>query len=190
MSNAKGFSLIELLIASAVGLLAIGIVGSVFLSGHSAANKRSLELMLQQDVNDALRTIKEDILRAGYNSGGSSSLVISGASSVVYTQSNCLAYTYETPSGQKYAQIKLNGDDLKYKLGTDIITITNACSGAGSSLVYKKQISVDNFIITPTVISSASSTSQIINIKLIASLRNDSNINTNKSIDVKTRNWY
>ncbi|EAR57180.1 hypothetical protein SKA34_18899 [Photobacterium sp. SKA34] len=41
MSNAKGFSLVELLIASVVGLLAIGIVGSVFLSGHNAANKRS-----------------------------------------------------------------------------------------------------------------------------------------------------
>ena len=60
----KGFSLVELLIASSVGLIAIGIVGSVFLSGYQAANKRSLELLLQQDVNDAFRLIKEDVLRA------------------------------------------------------------------------------------------------------------------------------
>ena len=116
----KGFSLIELLIASSVGLIAIGVVGSVFLSGYQAANKRSLELLLQQDVNDAFRLIKEDVLRAGYVSSGGNTLRLllpNGVSkaNVVYVNINisdaldsngyrygdCLAYIYENKSGVK-----------------------------------------------------------------------------------------
>jgi type IV pilus assembly protein PilW len=105
----KGFSLIELLIASSVGLIAIGIVGSVFLSGYQAANKRSLELLLEQDINDAFRLIKEDTLRAGfnYNEGQSLRLFkgngVSYADNLIYTTDDCIAYTYKDSSKvQKY----------------------------------------------------------------------------------------
>ncbi|CEO40176.1 prepilin-type N-terminal cleavage/methylation domain-containing protein [Photobacterium kishitanii] len=197
MRNAnQGFSLIELLIASSVGLIAIAVVGSVFLSGYQASNKRSLELLLQQDVNDAFRLIKEDVLRAGYVSGGRSSLKISGADNVVYVNvtNNCLAYVYDATDGRKYNEFIYNDKDKKlvYRSSNDEITVLNACSLSRSrsySLIYDKQISVDKFGILNKPISSASATSQLIKITLAAHLNNDIAVSTAKSIQIKTRNW-
>ena len=144
----QGFSLIELLIASSVGLIAIGVVGSVFLSGYQAANKWSLELLLQQDVNDAFRLIKEDVLRAGYVSSGVSSLIISGASNVVYVNpdNNCLSYAYDAPDGRRYNEVMYNKKDKKlvYRSSDKVKTVLNACVVSDAySLVYDKQITVN-----------------------------------------------
>ncbi|MGS4881831.1 PilW family protein [Photobacterium damselae] len=192
----KGFSLIELLIASSVGIIAIGVVGSVFLSGYQAANKRSLELLLQQDVNDAFRLIKEDVLRAGYVSGGSSSLKLSGASNIVYVNhpyNNCLAYAYHSPDGRRYNEVMYNEQDRKlvYRSIDDEITALNACSLSRErsySLIYDKQITVNQFDIENTPISSASATSQLLTIKLAAKIKSSA-VSTTKSIQIKTRNW-
>ncbi|HIF9530590.1 TPA: PilW family protein [Photobacterium damselae] len=195
MKSAKGFSLIELLIASSVGLIAIGIVGSVFLSGYQAANKRSLELLLQQDVNDAFRLIKEDVLRAGYVSGGSSSLKLSGASNIVYVNhpyNNCLAYVYHSADGLRYNEVMYNELDLKlvYRSSDEEKTITTVCNLSNAdSLIYEKQITVDQFDIENTPIGSASATSQLIKITLAAHIKNTDSISTAKSIQIKTRNW-
>lgn len=188
----QGFSLIELLIASSVGLIAIGVVGSVFLSGHQAANKRSLELLLQQDVNDAFRLIKEDVLRAGYVSGGASSLKLSGAINVVYvnTANNCLAYAYDSPDGRRYNELMYKDKKLVYRVSSAIKTIATACNPTDAySLIYDKQISVNQFDIENNAISSASATSQLIKITLAAHLKNDDSVSTAKSIQIKTRNW-
>ncbi|HIF9398196.1 TPA: PilW family protein [Photobacterium damselae] len=191
----KGFSLIELLIASSVGIIAIGVVGSVFLSGYQAANKRSLELLLQQDVNDAFRLIKEDVLRAGYVSGGSSSLKLSGASNIVYVSAakSCLAYAYHSPDGRRYNEVMYNEQDRKlvYRSIDDEITALNACSLSRErsySLIYDKQITVNQFDIENTPISSASATSQLLTIKLAAKIKSSA-VSTTKSIQIKTRNW-
>ena len=188
----QGFSLIELLIASSVGLIAIGVVGSVFLSGYQAANKRSLELLLQQDVNDAFRLIKEDVLRAGYVSSGASSLKLSGASNVVYVnpENNCLSYAYDSPDGRRYNELMYKDKKLVYRVSSAIKTITTACNPTDAySLIYDKQISVNQFDIENKPISSASATSQLIKITLAAHLKNDDSVSTAKSIQIKTRNW-
>ncbi|WP_408900410.1 PilW family protein [Photobacterium piscicola] len=191
----QGFSLIELLIASSVGLIAIGVVGSVFLSGYQAANKRSLELLLEQDVNDAFRLIKEDVLRAGYVSSGASSLKLSGASNVVYVnpENNCLAYAYDSPDGRRYNELMYNEQDKKlvYRVSSAIKTISTACNPTDAySLIYDKQIYVNQFDIENKPISSASATSQLIKITLAAHLKNDDAVSTAKSIQIKARNWH
>ncbi|WP_318491470.1 PilW family protein [Photobacterium leiognathi] len=200
MNNVKGFSLIELLISSAVGLLAIGIVGSVFLSGHNAANKRSLELMLQQDVNDALRTIKEDIVRAGYISGGGTTLRlylpggVSKADNVVYVNAtkDCLAYTYQDKNGVQnyYSVYYKNENKVVYKKISSAIDTTTACSiNNANSLIYEKSIKVTGFNIISEVVSSSSETGQYITIELTAEVKNNPSISTEKVTKVKVRNW-
>ncbi|USR77822.1 prepilin-type N-terminal cleavage/methylation domain-containing protein [Photobacterium damselae] len=193
MKSAKGFSLIELLIASSVGLIAIGVVGSVFLSGYQAANKRSLELLLEQDVNDAFRLIKEDILRAGYVSSGSSSLKLSGASNIVYVSAakSCIAYAYHSSDGLRYNEVMYNQNEKKlvYRVSSAVKTIATVCNPKGAySLIYDKQISVNQFDIENTPISSASATSQLLTIKLAAKIKSSA-VSTTKSIQIKTRNW-
>ncbi|MGI2796996.1 PilW family protein [Photobacterium damselae] len=192
MKSAKGFSLIELLIASSVGLIAIGVVGSVFLSGYQAANKRSLELLLEQDVNDAFRLIKEDILRAGYVSSGASSLKLSGASNIVYVSAakSCIAYGYDSVDGRIFNEVMHDGVKLLYKSRPlSYLSVSNACKSSGTnSLVYQKQIKVLEFDIQHKVISSAKTNSQLLTIKLAANIKSSA-VSTTKSIQIKTRNW-
>ncbi|WP_061014979.1 PilW family protein [Photobacterium leiognathi] len=201
MRSVKGFSLIELLIASSVGLLAIVIVGSVFLSGHNAANKRSLELMLHQDVNDALRSIKEDVLRAGYVSGGVDTLRlylpggVSKADNVVYINAtkNCLAYTYQDKNGVQnyYSVYYKNENKIVYKKVSSATDTTTACSiSNANSLIYEKSIKVTGFNITNEVVSSSSATSQYITIALTAEVKSNPSISTEKVTKVKVRNWH
>ncbi|UKA01322.1 PilW family protein [Photobacterium damselae] len=188
----KGFSLIELLIASSVGIIAIGVVGSVFLSGYQAANKRSLELLLQQDVNDAFRLIKEDVLRAGYVSSGASSLKLSGASNIVYVSAakSCIAYGYDSVDGRIFNEVMHDGVKLLYKSRPlSYLSVSNACKSSGTnSLVYQKQIEVLEFNIQHKVISSATTNSQLLTIKLAANIKSSA-VSTTKSIQIKTRNW-
>ncbi|MGR5331531.1 PilW family protein [Photobacterium damselae] len=192
MKSAKGFSLIELLIASSVGLIAIGVVGTVFLSGYQAANKRSLELLLEQDVNDAFRLIKEDILRAGYVSSGASSLKLSGASNIVYVSAakSCIAYGYDSVDGRIFNEVMHDGVKLLYKSRPlSYLSVSNACKSLGTnSLVYQKQIKVLEFDIQHKVISSATTNSQLLTIKLAANIKSSA-VSTTKSIQIKTRNW-
>ena len=199
----KGFSLIELLIASSVGFIAIGVVGSVFLSGYKSANQRSLELLLQQDVNDALSLLKQDILRAGYQSGASSSYIISGATDIVTLSllssgEQCISYAYHDGTVQHlrsfYSQFGKDSSTASvktlnfYTTTSAGVNISGTCKN-GQSALDQNQIEVKEFSIVERALSSASATSKLLTIKLAASLRTNPSISTAKSIQIKTRNW-
>ncbi|WP_235860600.1 PilW family protein [Photobacterium phosphoreum] len=199
----KGFSLIELLIASSVGLIAIGVVGSVFLSGYKSANQRSLELLLQQDVNDALSLLKQDILRAGYQSGASSSYIISGASNIVTLSTlgsgdQCISYAYYDGTVQHLRSFyskdivyssSISVKNIKlYSTTVDGKNMSDVCKN-GHSILDQNQIEVKEFSIVERALSSASATSKLLTIKLAASLRTNPSISTAKSIQIKIRNW-
>lgn len=202
-TNNKGFSLIELLIASSVGLLAIGVIGSVFLSGYKSSNQRSLELLLQQDVNDALSLLKQDILRAGYQSGASSSYIVSGATDIVTLSSlgsgeQCISYAYHDGAVQHlrsfYREEGTDSSNVSVKnlklYSTTVAgkNMSDVCDN-GQSVLDQNQIEVKEFSIVEQPLSSASATSKLLTIKLAASLRAIPSISTAKSIQVKTRNW-
>ncbi|HIF9539032.1 TPA: PilW family protein [Photobacterium damselae] len=198
----NGFSLIELLIASSIGLIAIGVVGSVFLSGYKSASQRSLELLLHQDVNDALSLIKQDILRSGYQSGASSSYIVSGATGIItlspsISNATCITYAYHDGVKQYYRSFYLNQVDgsskgkvqvLKlYSTTSSGVNILNACDN-GQSVLDQNQIEVKEFSIVEQSLSSASATSKLLTIKLAAKIKSSA-VSTTKSIQIKTRNW-
>ncbi|ELI6450139.1 prepilin-type N-terminal cleavage/methylation domain-containing protein [Photobacterium damselae] len=197
MKNAiknNGFSLIELLIASSIGLIAIGVVGSVFLSGYKSASQRSLELLLQQDVNDALSLIKQDILRAGYQSGASSSYIVSGATGIItlspsISNATCITYAYHDGVKQYYRSFYLNKVQVLklYSTTSSGVNILNACDN-GQSVLDQNQIEVKEFSIVEQSLSSASATSKLLTIKLAAKIKSSA-VSTTKSIQIKTRNW-
>ena len=198
----KGFSLIELLIASSVGLIAIGVVSSVFLSGYKSANQRSLELLLQQDVNDALSLLKQDILRAGYQSGASSSYIVSGATDIVTlsglgSDEQCISYAYHDGTVQHlrsfYSKDGTDSSSVPVKnlkfYSTTVAgrNISDVCKN-GQSVLDQNQIEVKEFSIVEQSLSSASATSKLLTIKLAAKIKSSA-VSTTKSIQIKTRNW-
>ena len=66
-SKQQGTSLIELMVASVIGVFAISIIGSVFITGQRIATDKGIELLLLQNLTSTLQVMKEDIQRAGYD---------------------------------------------------------------------------------------------------------------------------
>ena len=84
----KGASLIEFMIASVIGVIAIGIIGSLFISSQRTASKRGQELLLLQNMAGTLQQIKEDAQRAGYDGVDTGSLKLSGATDTIHVQNS------------------------------------------------------------------------------------------------------
>ncbi|MFA0502388.1 PilW family protein, partial [Vibrio sp. 10N.222.46.A1] len=70
----KGASLIELMVTSVIGVFAIAIIGSVFMTGHRIAKDKGIELLLLQNLTSTMQVMKEDIQRAGYDGSNGESL--------------------------------------------------------------------------------------------------------------------
>lgn len=194
----KGFSLVELLVASSIGLIALSMAVSVFLQGNKFAAQRSLELMLNQDMNDALRMMKEDILRAGFSSGATSSFIISGAEKVVYTKAkagadlDCLTFAYDDGTQKNYRSYYFEDNKLKHYATTNpdvslVLGVNRACS-YGQSMLHDKQIRVVDFHILESRLSSASATSQMLTLVLEAELPGNG-ASVIQTVTVKARNW-
>ncbi|OAN14243.1 hypothetical protein A3K86_11740 [Photobacterium jeanii] len=200
MANAltkhKGFSLVELMVASSISLMALAVVSSVFLSGYRLNSQRSLQLMMAQDLNDALKMMKEDIVRAGYNEGKGSSFVISGAASsmVVHLEppppavANCISYGYSDGTHSYYRSYYKSNNRLNvYTTQSANVSVSDLCKSGHSIFDYEK-IDVDKFDVNTNVISKAGVTSNLITINIGISSK-DNTFTDNKSINVQTRNW-
>lgn len=198
----RGMSLVELLIASSLGLIVLASVGNVFLSGHNMAAERAKQLMLVQDMNDAIRIMKGDIQRAGYNSDNSVSLILSGASStiVVGPENDSISYVYEDENA-KWRIVKFRFKSsatnvIQMCVNTvpksgSVVAYSDASCGAGTvfSLMDQAYIDVTNFSVQPTILSTSSAISSIVDLSLSASLKNTSYTKT-VSTTIKTRNWH
>ena len=192
-----GFTLVELIIAMSIGMIVIGAVTSIFLKGNAMASARSLELLLQQDTNDALQIMKQEILRAGYNgqSNATSSLKLSGANSVIYfdPSKNCIAFVYDADGKHHYRSFYEKNNELwiytnKFDAITSPLrTISAACKGGWR--FFNPNIISSSIRIIETPISSATASSQMITIKLRTHLVRDNRYSAAKSIAIKTRNW-
>ncbi|WP_105903085.1 PilW family protein [Vibrio gangliei] len=187
IAKQKGVSLVEMMVASAISIIAIIAVGSVFLSGQKLATERAQRLLVIQGVNEALRYIKEDAQRAGFNGTDGYSLMLSGASNVISTSSSSLAYTYKKPDG-KYTQVAFAFNDAKLKIceKTASAAISTICT-PDQSLLDQHRLTVDSFVVTESPLGSTVS-SALITLSLTASLLDGSHTQT-LSTQIKQRNW-
>ncbi|AJR09763.1 pilus assembly protein PilW [Photobacterium gaetbulicola] len=190
----RGYSLIELVVATAMSLLVLAAVTSIFMSGFSSASQRSLQLMLAQDTNDALRMIKDDILRAGFASGASSTFLISGATNTVYLdapmagKSHCIGYGYSDGSNEYYRSYYLEDEKLNiYMTESSVMTAADACKKGHSALDYQR-LKVTKFEVEEKLLGSGGATSQLLTISLDVSTL-DNTVIASKNVIVKTRNW-
>ncbi len=55
------------MIASALGLISLATVGSIYVSGQRVIMERSKELMLLQNSESVVQMLKSDIQRAGFD---------------------------------------------------------------------------------------------------------------------------
>ncbi|MGC9462110.1 PilW family protein, partial [Vibrio genomosp. F10] len=67
--NQRGSLLLELMISSSIALIAIMVIGSVFISGQRIAKERTLDLLVLQSLMTTTSMMRADIQRAGFDGG-------------------------------------------------------------------------------------------------------------------------
>lgn len=204
----RGGSLVELLVSSLIGLMAIGVVGSVYITGQKLAIERSRILMLTQNISSVMQQIKEDAQRAGYDGVDSGSLMLSGASASVYTQSSpeLLGYVYRVASGgsssfrsvvykREVSSVSTQGDMLKVceKNSSTLLTISAASdSGPGGNclnLFDPLQISISQFELDSKSVKGGSASNEWLTLLVKGHLVSHSDVEYQTSIELMQRNW-
>ena len=72
--RSRGISIVELLVASAIGLVVVAAAGSVVASHHVAARRLQTEARLMQDLRAATELVARDLRRAGHWSAAASAV--------------------------------------------------------------------------------------------------------------------
>ncbi len=183
LSKQSGFTLIEMMVSSAVGILVLMTVSTVYLKGQDLAFGRAHQLAITQDAFDALRMIKEEIQRAGYSpdsrglpvgesvfppdaSGISYEGVVRVVSQPVGTM--CVAMVYRALGNRQYQNSaffwKKSEGKLVYRSIKGRVTedVSYLCNGKyAEQLLDENLYKVTEFNVRPeklTVVSGSSST--------------------------------
>lgn len=205
--QAGGF-LIELLVSSLIGVMAVGLVGTLYLTGQKLTIERTKVLLLTQNISSVVQQIKEDVQRAGFDGVDSSSLLLSGGLSSVHLHpsSDLLGYTYRVASSGSHAfrsvvykreaaLTSTQGDMLKVceKHSPFPLSVSAASlSGSGGycfNLFDPKQISISQFEAESTLISGTSASSQWLTLDVAGHLVLDPSIEYQTRIELMQRNW-
>ncbi|MGR6860847.1 PilW family protein [Aliivibrio salmonicida] len=187
----NGSSLVELLVASTIGLIALMLIGSIYVKGQRLYADRSQNLLLIQELNDALRFIKEESHRAGYNGDSHYSAMLSGASNVIHVSGSQMSYVYKTSeSPQKWrgVSIKSASDSLKIctKSNLEYIPSINFCTRF-YSLLDTNIIRVTDFTLEQKFLGSSISSAHL-SISTTAKLKHTSH-QYSSEIKIMQRNW-
>jgi type IV pilus assembly protein PilW len=75
---ARGLSIVELLVATAIGLVIVAAAGGMVLAQHAAARKVQAETRLMHDLRTAADLVARDLRRAGHWSAAAASAVRRG----------------------------------------------------------------------------------------------------------------
>ncbi|ENN6616282.1 pilus assembly protein PilW [Vibrio parahaemolyticus] len=193
LKNARqqGNTLIEFMIAALLGIIAVGIIGTVFLSNQKVAAQRSKEIMLLQQMSSVMQQVKEDIKRAGFDGIANNSMMLSGSLNVLYLQPNKIGYVYRnTASTVSNTIYQLNNNMLEYCQKDSISPLSVVSTSSGCfDLFDPNQIKVTQFDINRILLSGTSTNSTLISISMVAELKHDPAISHAFSLQVQQRNW-
>lgn len=186
-----GTSLIELLVASTIGLMILTLIGSIYLKGQKLYADRSQNLLLIQELNDALRFIKEEGYRAGFNGSSHYSAVLSGASNVIHVSGEQLSYVYKTselPDKWRGISIKYASETLKIctKSNLSVIPDIHFCTRF-YSLLDTNIMTMTDFTLVQTSLNHSVS-SAYLSISATVKLKNTPHQYSSK-IKLMQRNW-
>ncbi|MFA0088334.1 PilW family protein [Vibrio sp. 10N.261.51.F12] len=182
----KGGSLIEMLIASTIGLIAIGSIGSIYLVVQQHASERSQVLLLNQAMATAARRIQNDLLRAGYSELGTTSRPLGATSTIHVSADGARAqYVYwddHQESGAEYENVLWTFSAASQSLRIcryrkNTILDTNYFSAKRcTSLLEEDLISVTHFALGVFNVSGPSASKQYLHLSMAAQLRGNSEV--------------
>ncbi|EGQ7820095.1 pilus assembly protein PilW [Vibrio parahaemolyticus] len=207
MFKQKGASLVEFMIASALGLISLATVGSIYVSGQRVIMERSKELMLLQNSESVVQMLKSDIQRAGFDGNDGHSIKISGSANTIYTLDDVdrglIAYAYYigvSGSAPLYKNVayeqRVNTPESLFVCEKKQITIWDvndvvnlAGTGSCNTLFDKKVIHVNRFDLASELLENTDAKSALVTITLGTELKDATDIRTQQSFTTMQRNW-
>ncbi|MGR5064247.1 PilW family protein [Photobacterium sp. DNB22_13_2] len=173
-----GASLVEFVVAAAVSMIVITSVGAVYLSGFKAISERAKNLSLHQDVNDAMRLMKEELVRAGHSGDTGSVAMLSGSTNMIEGGADEIGFVYLdedaewrgikfhktiSPAGTETVQMCQRRETLS----TPSFSYAELCSSAEvAAILPYKQLEVNSFNVVRNIASTATATSYKITLTL------------------------
>ncbi|KAB0304428.1 pilus assembly protein PilW [Vibrio fortis] len=197
LSKQQGTSLVELIVASVIGIFAISIIGSVFITGQRIAKDKGIELLLLQNLTSTMQVMKEDIQRAGYDGSNGYSFKLSGASNTIQVSGGVavgFVYFREGSSDNKsHRNIVYQKNGTKLQICEKGTTVSEAIPSfehvTGCYSLFDDTIMVvDEFNITSRVLEQNSIKSTLTDISITASIPTAA-VTKSVSVSIKQRNW-
>ncbi len=197
LNKQQGTSLIELMVASVIGVFAISIIGSVFITGQRIAKDKGIELLLLQNLTSTMQVMKEDIQRAGYDGSNGYSIKLSGATDTIQVSGGvAVGFVYfregsSVSKDHRHIVYRKNGTRLqiceKGTLVSDDLLSFNEVTGC-YSLFDDSLIEVDAFNVDSQLLELNSIKTTLTDISITASIPT-AGVSKSVSVSVKQRNW-
>lgn len=155
-----GMTLIELMLACAMGAVLLMVLSSVFASGLNSASRIGLQLSFDSQLHDLGQFIRADLRRAGFSLEGENAGTVrwADAPQTVYVNAtqDCIAYAYEFAEGGiekvRFSSLYLNEEgELKLytkqqSLAEPPKNIASACSG-GEVITVSSEMLLTGFTV-------------------------------------------
>ncbi|MCL9776008.1 PilW family protein [Vibrio methylphosphonaticus] len=186
ITREKGGSLVEMLVASTIGIVAIGSIGSVYLMVQQHTSERAQAMLLSQALATTARRLQNDLVRAGYSELGRVSRP-SGAVSTVHVsgEGSKVQYVYwddHRDGSAEYENTSWHYDASSQSLricrkrSNVILDVNYFNSSTCTSLLEDDLISVTHFSLEPFTVSSSSANKQYLHLSLAAELTGNNEV--------------
>ncbi|PSU28092.1 PulJ/GspJ family protein [Photobacterium lutimaris] len=174
----SGMTLIELMLACAMGTVLLMVLSSVFANGLSTSSRISQQLSFDSHFHELNQFIRDDLRRAGFAIEGARAGAVKWEDSpqTVFVNAawDCLAYAYEFTDGGtdkvRYSSLYLDENSelilyTKEQNTTELPkNIANACSG-GEVISVSSEIQLTSFVVDtslfPAITIAMSAKSQV-----------------------------
>lgn len=203
----QGAGLIEFMVASLIGIIALMTIGSLYINTMKVATERYKQLTLLQNTLSVTQMLGNDIQRAGFDGNNGYSTRISGAAETLYTcnstDGSLVAYAYyigvsgASPLYKNVVYEQRSGASSSLliceKKQTTLMDINQVVNLTGSGLCYNlfdpKVIKVSDFDVSSEKIEGLKARSALVNIALGTYLTEQPSLNTQQVLTIKQRNW-
>jgi len=155
-SFARGFSLPELLLASAIGLVMAAALMQTLVVTQKSLTSQIKQLYLRQSLADVLRYLTDDIRRAGYSGSNNKTVTIKGSSPLLIKPDGELNYLYQSEQGFMVSAVKYNSNKGKLLMCSaerNTIPASGFCKQF-FSLLDDKQVHLKSFQVVQKELSS------------------------------------
>lgn len=186
----RGALLIEVLIASVIGMTVIGMVMSIFLSSYRIASHRTLDLLTLHNAMSTSQMMQSDLQRAGYSGGAGQSLTLIGETEVIAVSGASIGFVYFDPQSALFQHVKykFSGHQLYTCEKKSAAVLSFSSLSRCHYLFDQNMFTVPSFAVSVLPLSSSSARSAMVQFYLEVELR-DGRFNQVVSFQIKQRNW-